>query len=86
MESEHRRDGDGGLTIHLRGDSDAHIVRGLVTVVFAIFSDRTPAEIAATDPQPVFDRLGLAQHLTPQRSNGVRAMVNRIKAEAAQIA
>ena len=86
VESELRLDADGQRRVHLRGDSDAHIVRGLITVVFAIFSGRTPAEIAATDPQPAFERLGLAQHLTPQRSNGVRAMVNRIKAEAGQAA
>jgi cysteine desulfuration protein SufE len=71
---------DGRLTF--RGDSDAHIVRGLVTLTLAIFSGRTAAEIAATDHAAIFDRLGLAQHLTPQRSNGVRAMVDRVKADA----
>jgi cysteine desulfuration protein SufE len=68
--------------IIFRGDSDAHIVRGLVRLTLAIFSGRTPAEIAASDHAAVFDRLGLSQHLTPQRSNGVRAMVERIKADA----
>ena len=86
VESELRLGEDGQRRLHLRGDSDAHIVRGLITIVFAIFSDRTLAEIVATDPQSAFARLDLAQHLTPQRSNGVRAMVNRIKAEAEQAA
>jgi cysteine desulfuration protein SufE len=64
------------------GDSDAHIVRGLVAVVIALFSGRTAAEIAATDPEAAFAELDLAAHLTAQRSNGLRSMVNRIKADA----
>jgi cysteine desulfuration protein SufE len=71
---------DGRLSF--RGDSDAHIVRGLVLLTLAIFSGRTAAEIVTADHAAVFDRLGLSQHLTPQRSNGVRAMVERIKADA----
>ena len=71
-----------GVRLELRGDSDAHIVRGLITIVFALYSGKTAREIVETDAQPVFERLGLSQHLTPQRSNGVRAMVNRIKADA----
>ncbi|PSC04554.1 cysteine desulfuration protein SufE [Alsobacter soli] len=68
--------------LHLVGDSDAHIVRGLVALALAIFSDQPAGRILETDPQPIFDRLGLASHLTPQRSNGVRSMVERIKADA----
>ena len=68
--------------LHLRGDSDAHIVKGLIRLVFAQYGDRRPAEIVDTDVQTLFERLGLSQHLTPQRSNGVRAMVERIKADA----
>lgn len=64
------------------GDSDAHIVRGLVALTLAIFSDQPARRILETDPQTVFDKLGLASHLTPQRSNGVRAMVDRIKTDA----
>ncbi len=86
VETDLRTEPGGERRLHLRGDSDAHIVRGLITVVFALYSDRTPAEILDTDVQPVFERLGLSQHLTPQRSNGVRAMVNRIKADAQQAA
>ena len=66
----------------LRGDSDAHIVRGLVALALAIFSGRRAADILSLDAAPVFEQLGLSQHLTQQRSNGVRAMVDRIKAEA----
>lgn len=73
---------DGQRILHLVGDSDAHIVRGLVALALAIFSGQTPETILATDAMPVFDRLGLAAHLTPQRSNGLRSMVERIKADA----
>lgn len=66
-----------------RGDSDAHLVRGLVAVVFALYSGKRASEILAIDPMPVMDRLGLATHLTPQRSNGLKAMLNRIRTEAA---
>ena len=64
------------------GDSDAHIVRGLVAIVIAIFSGQTPEVILAIDPEPLFDRLGLREHITPQRSNGVKSMILRIKADA----
>ncbi len=74
--------GPSGSLLHFVGDSDAHIVRGLVAIVIAIFSDKTPAEILATDPEPVFDRLQLREHITPQRSNGVKSMILRIKSDA----
>jgi cysteine desulfuration protein SufE len=61
-------------------------VRGLVAVALAIFSDRTPKEILAEDPMSAFRSLGLEQHLTPQRSNGVRAMIERIRADARELA
>ncbi|MDE2363644.1 MAG: SufE family protein [Hyphomicrobiales bacterium] len=77
-----RRDDAGAPVLHLVGDSDAHIVRGLVALALAIFSDKPAATIVATEAQPIFDRLGLGAHLTPQRSNGLRSMVERIKAEA----
>ncbi len=82
VESTVVSDDAGTPHIVLRGDSDAHIVRGLITLVFALYSGKTPAEIGTTDAQPVFERLGLSSHLTPQRSNGVRAMVERIKTDA----
>ena len=64
------------------GDSDAHIVRGLVALALAIFSGHRADEILALDAGSVFEKLGLSQHLTPQRSNGVKAMVERIRGEA----
>ncbi|MFD2677594.1 SufE family protein [Camelimonas lactis] len=72
-----------GPALHFTGDSDAHIVRGLVAVALAFFSGRPAQEIIAADAQGLFRQLGLAEHLTPQRSNGLNSMVNRIKADAA---
>ena len=82
VESAVEPDEAGTPHVMLRGDSDAHIVRGLIALVFAIYSGKTPADIVKTDAQPVFERLGLSSHLTPQRSNGVRAMIERIKTDA----
>jgi cysteine desulfuration protein SufE len=64
------------------GDSDAHIVRGLVAIAIALFNNKTPAEIRATDADAVFDQIGLKEHLTAQRSNGLKALVDRIRADA----
>jgi cysteine desulfuration protein SufE len=64
------------------GDSDAHIVRGLIAILLTLFSGRTPREILGTDALSVFDEFGFREHLTPQRSNGLRAMVERIRADA----
>ena len=64
------------------GDSDAHIVRGLVALVLTFYSGKTAPQILRDDPFSLFEKLGLHAHLTPQRSNGVKAMVERIKAEA----
>lgn len=72
--------------ITFRGDSDAHIVKGLVALLIALLSGRRAREILQTDTLSVFDRFGLAQHLTPQRSNGLRSMINRIRAEAGRAA
>lgn len=65
------------------GDSDAHIVKGLVAIVLEIFSGRTASEIAELDANRILSQLGLAEHLSAQRSNGLAAMIGRIKAEAA---
>ena len=65
-----------------KGDSDAHIVRGLIAILFAIYSGRCADEIVRTEAQGVFRRLGLAEHLTPQRSNGFASMVERICANS----
>lgn len=64
------------------GDSDAHIVRGLIAILLTLFSGRKPQDILDTDAIAVFDELGFRDHLTPQRSNGLRAMVERIRRDA----
>ena len=64
------------------GDSDAHIVRGLVAIVLALFSDRRASEIRVVDADAILMSLGLDEHLTPQRANGLRSVIKRIKAEA----
>lgn len=75
--------GDGNdPQIHFVGDSDAHIVRGLVAITIALYSDQKASTIAGIDALEVFARIGLADHLTPQRSNGLRAMVDRIRRDA----
>ncbi|MGN6157265.1 MAG: SufE family protein [Devosia sp.] len=71
-----------GALLRYRGESDAMIVRGLAAILIALYSGRTPAEIAGTDAIAIFDELGLREHLSTQRSNGLVAMVNRIRAEA----
>ncbi len=72
--------------LHYTGESDAHIVRGLVAIALALYSGKTPGDILATDAETLFARLGLQEHLTPQRSNGLRSMVARIKDDARQAA
>jgi cysteine desulfuration protein SufE len=66
------------------GDSDAHIVRGLMAILLTLMSDRPAKDILATDAIQVFDELGFKEHLTPQRSNGLRAMVDRIRRDATE--
>ena len=74
--------GQGGPVLTFSGDSDAHIVRGLIAILFAMFSGKQARDILSTDAIAVFERLGLREHLTPQRSNGFRSMVERIRADA----
>lgn len=77
------RVGDGAdPVLAFRGDSDAHIVRGLIAILLALYSGRRASEILAADPGEIFDRLGLREHLTPQRSNGFKSMVERIRHDA----
>ena len=66
-------------TLTFRGDSDAHIVKGLVAVILTVYNGRTAAEILEIEPKPILDQLGLAEHLSPQRSNGLKAMIERIR-------
>lgn len=69
--------------IHFQGDSDAHIVRGLVAIILALFSDRKASEILDIDAEAALREFGLVEHLSPQRANGLRSMVRRIKQDAA---
>jgi cysteine desulfuration protein SufE len=71
-----------GPRLVLQGDSDALIVKGLIAVAFMVYAPLTAAEAANTDAVPIFADLGLKDHLTPQRSNGLASMVARIKADA----
>jgi cysteine desulfuration protein SufE len=70
--------------LDLAGDSDAHIVKGLVALLISLMSGRSARDILATDALGEFEKLGLAQHLTPQRSNGLRSMVERVRSRAAE--
>ena len=74
--------GAGGPVLTFLGDSDAHIVRGLIAFLFIAYSGKPAGDILAIDAIALFERLGLREHLTPQRSNGFRAMVERIKRDA----
>jgi cysteine desulfuration protein SufE len=71
-----------GRSLVFSGDSDALIVRGLVAIVLSMLSGRSPEQILAADPVALFEHLGLREHLTPQRSNGFRSMVGRIRNDA----
>jgi cysteine desulfuration protein SufE len=73
----------GEPVLHYRGDSDSHLVRGLLAIALALYSDRPARQILSRDALGFFRELGLEAHLTPQRSNGVRAMIERIRADAA---
>lgn len=72
----------GAPVLEMQGDSDAHIVRGLVAILLALFAGRTAEEVLGTDARAVFGELGLSDHLTSQRSNGLNSMVLRIRADA----
>ena len=76
--TEPQADGD----LSFRGDSDAHIVRGLIAILLRLYSGRTPGEILAFDAKAAFERLGLTGALSPQRSNGLFSMVERIRRDA----
>jgi cysteine desulfuration protein SufE len=68
--------------MHIEGDSDAHIVRGLVAILLSVYQDQPADQIAGHDALADFADLGLKDHLTPQRSNGLASMVARIRSEA----
>lgn len=77
---------NGDSRIHFRGDSDAHIVRGLIAILMRLYDRRTPSEILAVDAMDVFRRLDLAENLSQQRSNGLAAMIERMRADAGSAA
>jgi cysteine desulfuration protein SufE len=74
--------GSGGPVLTFEGDSDAHIVRGLIAVLFELYSGKSAKDILSADAIALFQKLGLREHLTPQRSNGFRSMVERIRRDA----
>ncbi len=82
LETKIGTDETGAPVLNLKGDSDAHIVRGLVALILALYSGQPAAKIPSIDAQELFQNLGLSAHLTPQRTNGVRSMVERIKNDA----
>lgn len=80
--TQSRPNGDGGPTLNFIADSDAHIVRGLIAILFALYSGKSARDILSVDALSLFDRIGLRENLTPQRSNGLRSMVERIRSDA----
>ncbi|WP_417711480.1 SufE family protein [Roseibium aggregatum] len=76
------KNSEGEPVLSFRGDSDALIVQGLVAIVTCLFSGKTAQDILDTDVEGIFAKLGLQEHLTPQRSNGLKSMVGRIRSDA----
>ena len=76
------RNDAGEPLLNYLGDSDAHIVRGLIAILLTLYSGHTPQQILSTDAIALFNEFGFREHLTPQRSNGLRAMVERIRTDA----
>lgn len=73
---------DADPVLSFTGGSDAHIVSGLVAITFAIFSDKQASQITQIDEKKIFDSIDLSEHITPQRSNGLTSLVERIKFHA----
>ncbi len=86
LETHVERSGQGEPVLSFRADSDAHIVRGLIALILALYSGKTSADILSTDAEALFDKLGLSAHLTRQRTNGTRSMVERMKRDARRAA
>ena len=82
LATDMRPAGPAGPVLNFSGDSDAHIVRGLIAILFALYSGKSAQEILTLDAVDLFNHLGLREHLTPQRSNGFRSMVERIRSDA----
>lgn len=69
-------------TMHFQGASDAAIVQGLIAILFSLYQEKSADEILAIDATSELAGLGMAEHLTPQRSNGLASMISRIRADA----
>ena len=82
LATETERRAGGVAVFRFQGASDAHIVRGLIAILFAIYSGKTADDLLSIDAEAIFAKLGLKEHLTPQRSNGFAAMVERIRTDA----
>ena len=74
--------GQEGDRLTFQADSDAHIVRGLAALLLRIYSGRTPDEILSVDAREVLKQIGLSEHLSPQRSNGLASMIGQIRGAA----
>jgi len=72
----------GKIILKFKGDSDAYIVKGLIAIIFALFSEKTPSEILEIDPMNELKKLNLEENISQQRSNGLTAMINRVFSEA----
>ena len=72
----------GKIILKFKGDSDAYIVKGLIAIIFALFSEKTPSEILEIDPMGELKKLNLEENISQQRSNGLTAMINRVFSEA----
>lgn len=73
---------EGKIFLKFKGDSDAFIVKGLIAIIFALFSEKTPSEILEIDPMNELKKLNLEENISQQRSNGLTAMINRVFSEA----
>ncbi|MEH6725651.1 MAG: SufE family protein [Hyphomicrobiales bacterium] len=73
---------NGEPVLHFLGNSDAHIVRGLVCITLAIYNDKTAQEIVDLDAEAIFQKIQLREHISAQRSNGLNSMLQRIRADA----
>jgi cysteine desulfuration protein SufE len=82
LATKSRPNGDAGPSLSFVADSDAHIVRGLIAILLALYSEKPARDILSIDALAFFDRMGLRENLTPQRSNGLRSMVERIRSDA----
>ena len=77
-----KRSDDADPILTFSGTSDAHIVKGLIAIAFAIFSNKRASEILAIDEKQIFNQINLSEHITPQRSNGLASLVERMKSDA----